>query len=490
MTPRALIPALLCLGLFGAGCQIPQTGAAEAPEDGEEVAAATEEGTIIEDTGDAIVVTENADIPVTAAYWPEYGPTILERITGQTVENWTQEEAGLVDPPAPDAGMGEFPGDMGMDPGMGEFPPDMGMEDPGAGDPSTPDSAFEELFEGDGGTTGAPSPVPTRPSTGSSTPPGLNRPNSGGNRTAWPRNGSGRQSTPTPRADRPATTPRNPSGGNRGGGTVAGGPSVRNGAATLKFALNKGITHKYAMNINQSVTMSGRMPGGGSTPEPMSSKIAVSQTVKVTEGSGNSGTVAITAGKPQMTVNGKAQEGGGPEGGTTTLKVDSRGNVSGERGGMAGAFGGLESIGLMGLIYPSKAVRIGESWSSTVDMSKLNTPLGGMPGETTWKNSGLKATYTLKSINEGAGTADISFRYAGAPKITFKLPNMGNRGGGGGGQMPREMSIDLKLNTTGTIRVSLKDGFPISVNAKGGVETGGIMGMGQKQSVTVSMKRA
>ncbi len=94
------------------------------------------------------------------------------------------------------------------------------------------------------------------------------------------------------------------------------------------------------------------------------------------------------------------------------------------------------------LFFPDKEIGLGDEWENSfkqpVSIDLNSPPIYGT----------VKAKYTLDSVNEALGTADISF------KMGFETDPENKDG--------EKLKADLKVDRSGILKVRLKDGFPLS----------------------------
>lgn len=146
---------------------------------------------------------------------------------------------------------------------------------------------------------------------------------------------------------------------------------------TLALKLTKGATYKYVLNavVDATAAMGGAASGGQKNEQKMTSPISM----KVLDVKNGISTVEITQTPPSF--GGSAAT---PQ--KATIKIDRTGKVT--EGGEAGVMVGL----------PTKAVKIGETWTTTSTTRGM-----GMPMQVTTKAT-LKA---VKAVN-GRQVAEIS----------------------------------------------------------------------------------
>jgi len=127
--------------------------------------------------------------------------------------------------------------------------------------------------------------------------------------------------------------------------------------------------------------------------------------------------------------------------------VRANGELKG-RGAQASMTGAPGGGGFMGLVLPKKPLATGLSWTHSQDL------LGERNRGPEMKNTMLKTTFTVKSVDSAKGTALIAFKTSGAPegRQTAKMPAQE-------GQEPKEIKISSRtqIAAEGTMTVRLKD---------------------------------
>jgi hypothetical protein len=237
-------------------------------------------------------------------------------------------------------------------------------------------------------------------------------------------------------------------------------------------------------------------------PKAKTSKIDMSAdaNVKITKVEG--GVASVEFKTANVKVNGPSNEPGAQmlqnmakasEGRTVTLKYRPNGRLADEKPSvnmMQMADSMANFFGFMGLTFPDGPTKVGDTWSSEVDMAKLTAGSGssGM----TWSNAKLPASYTLRSIDRAAGTAVIEFTIKGSPVMTIKMPEPRDEGGKAKTppDMPREMKMSMNFQVTGKSVVELATGLPRESTSTSTVTTSSPMMGKMKQNLTTTTKRA
>ncbi len=141
------------------------------------------------------------------------------------------------------------------------------------------------------------------------------------------------------------------------------------------------------------------------------------------------------------------------------------------------AGGGMASDTFTGVIFPAKAVKVGESWSHEKDLKE-----SGGSAEIVWKNSVVKTVYTLKSFDAAKGIAEISFTINGKPSSTQTMTMPPQSEGASPQQMTMSNSMEMKV--TGTAWVRIKDGVTTKLDTSAAIKMStGANGQSQKADI-------
>ncbi|MER3413251.1 MAG: hypothetical protein C4341_03250 [Armatimonadota bacterium] len=233
-------------------------------------------------------------------------------------------------------------------------------------------------------------------------------------------------------------------------------PKVGPGEVVLRCNLKKG--QKYSYEMKTVMDMMGQ-----------SATIITDFAVSVMDVKGDKFTVEykfgdtkVTASDPQM----KSlieQRMAATKGSVVTADIDRRGqmtNVSGVGAEMLKGMGGMSAFGY---VFPEKALRVGDSWTHTID-------LPGMAG-----SEPIKMNIRLTGASENLATL------AGSGTHTMEMSPPGGQQQGG--------SVSVKSTFSSTTKVDMATGM--IVESSGTITTtvsGGGMG-GQSQKIAVTLKR-
>jgi hypothetical protein len=129
--------------------------------------------------------------------------------------------------------------------------------------------------------------------------------------------------------------------------------------------------------------------------------------------------------------------------GASGSKIDSLRDKQGNIKEVSGVEKEYQDYFLHDLLYfPDREIGLGEVWENTfkqpVSIDLNSPPVYGQ----------VKAKYTLDSVNEASGIADISFEMGFA---TDAIMQNGNK-----------VNADLKVKRSGILRIRTSDGFPLS----------------------------
>lgn len=274
-------------------------------------------------------------------------------------------------------------------------------------------------------------------------------------------------------------------------------PSVDgSGSADLKFAFK--ANDSYSFKASASITSEGKGPEGKTqmssygTSQSLILKVlsvkdgvaeiqSTTKDLKVT-GDANDPQAqmvkGIMAGSGELVSKAVYNSRGVPQGSNPDLEDSVRSMVNGVG----------SSLGIMGINYPSAAVKPGDTWTATFDMGKLMS--GRMPpGITaTVANGQIPTKYSLVSVDTAKGIAVIKISMKGQPSMTVKLP--AQKGTDGKEIVVPPMVVKLSVSSTGTAKIDLKTGMPIEITTESSSETSGTQIMDGKQVSKTTLKRA
>lgn len=289
----------------------------------------------------------------------------------------------------------------------GEVPPPGVSGDPGAaGGPSNP------------GMSGA---IPGPPPGGA---PPMGGPDAGEN--------------PAP-GDGPGVTPAGPPpGGEPPAGPPPSGPPPTprpDGTYLLKYNFRAGSVAKFRQEMIVDATLPMM-----AQDKPAKVNVQSTQQVKIAKASNDGFTVqttvldskSTTTNVPEMVSKSLTESLAPAKGSVETTSYDIRGvTKKGEQKGPG------SMLGFQGLVFPSKAVKVGETWMHSFNASDLTGGMGG-PG----LNKDIPVSITLVRVDNGRyGVFNISSKES---EVTME---------------ERGMKIAIKVQVSGTVRTDLSTGL-------------------------------
>lgn len=162
-------------------------------------------------------------------------------------------------------------------------------------------------------------------------------------------------------------------------GTSFGQISKNGDKYVLRYKFTKGATFKYQLNATSAGSMGGK---------PISQNTTIGISIKVKEVKGDNATLTVGA-TPQ----------GGTAAQTQTVQTNTRGKLVGDSAATA------SNLGIF--LYPDKAVKIGETWTST---SSAATQGMNVKTTATYKLTGFKTVGGKQlAIIVATGTASSIF---------------------------------------------------------------------------------
>jgi Family of unknown function (DUF6263) len=147
--------------------------------------------------------------------------------------------------------------------------------------------------------------------------------------------------------------------------------------------------------------------------------------------------------------------------------------------GMQQMMGGASNP-MAGITFPSKPVKVGETWTNTIDMgAMMGAASKGQPGAAGMKSSG-KLTLTYKLLKIEASTVTIGTTLSG----TVNMDMAGGKGTSGGAGMKMSMT----MSGGGTSTMERSTGIPIGSDSKMSMQMGG-MGQAFSMNQVIKTKR-
>lgn len=259
-------------------------------------------------------------------------------------------------------------------------------------------------------------------------------------------------------------------------------PSLKAGGVTLRYKFAKGDKFRYSQTM---VYRQGRQIGDSSV------KHSISTTVEVTALNAGSfktrttitGAQFLSASTPELAESGRLNAQS-VKGRTEERVCDRLGRPSGGIGKFADPIGvvtsgtmGAFGVGMMGVVFPEKAVVVGSSWDYTIDLKKMMEATGSSAKVKTGGEFVLR--YKLKGLKTAGGktTATIGFTLTG--KTVLAMPN---------GPQGKPADMSLEVDGSGTIKLDASTGSMVELtgatNSK--LETAGI---DFAQRVTTTVRR-
>ncbi|MBX3095863.1 MAG: hypothetical protein KF812_03295 [Fimbriimonadaceae bacterium] len=270
-------------------------------------------------------------------------------------------------------------------------------------------------------------------------------------------------------------------------GTAVQAPAaqVQSGEVALRLKVKKGDSFRFKQTSVSEVRNPQANQGGAETVKVTSVQ---DQIVKITDVKNDVFDVEYTNKVPQVTVVPESASqiarmmgGNQTEDVVTTSTFSSLGQPGATTGASMMASSAISMAGFMGLVFPTDGVKAGETWNNTIDLTKM---LPAMPGASV-ANGETRVTYTLKSVNSGAGTATIDVKMSGAPEITMRMSGAG-RGEGSSAPQAQEIKLKLTMTLTGSVTISLADGVARTANYSIATKTEGGPAMGnQDMKITI-----
>lgn len=238
---------------------------------------------------------------------------------------------------------------------------------------------------------------------------------------------------------------------------------------TLNFQPKVGSTYKYQNTVVQSNPMMGNQ--NVSSVASMNVKgfsggyytiVMTTSNVKITGGRGNSDDM-----KKLM------------EGKSMTMSIDKYGapklDKSKMSGGMQQMMNGLGGQGAS-LVYPKKALNVGDTWSNTIDLGSAVSAAVKSQGAGNGVKSTGKMTMNYKLVSVSGSTATISCQIKGSMNM--------NMGSGKSTPKGQPSSFDMTMTGSGQYSVERSTGMLTTSNMKMNVGV-----MGTTMSTSVSSKR-
>lgn len=320
-------------------------------------------------------------------------------------------------------------------------------------------------------------------------------------------------SGPGPAAETPGTAPAASPGAPPAGSPPAAVPATNSAAPPAgsneptppPVVADNGVELRFAFSANDTYKFSSRTEtqssGNGPDGKPVSSKFATSQNLNVKVLSVKDGKAELETKADAFKVEGDAKDQQAQmikgmmaqqKEVVTKAVYDSLGKPAGENPDLSDPMRSMvngvgAAIGVFGINYPGKAVKIGDSWSSEFDLGKLLQARIPPGVNTSVQNGKVPTTYTLKSVDPGKGVAVIEVSMKASPKMQIVFPEQ--KGADGKTVKMPPMNMALEISSKGSVTVDLKTGLPISMTTESTSATTGTQMMDGKQTSKTTLKR-
>lgn len=239
----------------------------------------------------------------------------------------------------------------------------------------------------------------------------------------------------------------------------------------LRFKPPVGATSHFVMSTSMTQTVPGM-------PAPMSTSTSVPMTMRVVSRSGDVTTmeskmgqakVTIPAGSPMASMKPMLEKT--MSGVATTTTIDQFGSMKGNSAAAGGA-SGMMGGGMNGqtISFPKKAVKVGESWSETLDMGKAMLGAAAQSGMTA--TGKIPIVYRLVSLKKVGGKSLATISVSMKGKSTMNMP---------------QGKMDMNLTATGVMVVDAATGMFVSTSMTSDTAMQ-IMGKDMHQHMVMSMK--
>jgi len=237
------------------------------------------------------------------------------------------------------------------------------------------------------------------------------------------------------------------------------------GPVTLKYMppVGKSIHYRMAMKMNMAMGAMGNM----------ASTTAADMFIKALSRSGDVSTVETRIQNAKVTAPPNSPMAGSAaamekqlNGKVVKTQMNSHYTIVGTDSGLQGI-----SAAAMGFAFPSRPMKIGESWQSTLDFSKFKGQAMGGAG----MSGKVPVKMTLKSVSGGNATIDMQLK----GNLSIKMP---------GGASPNGQPITAAMDGKATYICSISDGTLVKLTSSTNTIVP-IGGMTMKQAMTQTMTR-
>ena len=237
--------------------------------------------------------------------------------------------------------------------------------------------------------------------------------------------------------------------------------------ATLLYQPKVGASYKYAVNMDNNTQMG-------------NSKLTLTNTMKILSVTGGVYKVQSSNTNTKMTGGMGANA---PKDTSMTMTIDKYGSIKMDvkSGSALGAMFGGNDNSPVGLMFPKKPVKVGDTWTNSVDMGAMMA--GAMKSSPQAKNT--KATGILNMIFKlnklDGAAAGITCTFSG----TVNMSTMGAPAKSGA---PQAMKMTMKMSGTSNYTVERSTGMVMSAITKTSMDMA-VMGQAMKMSQSFTQKR-
>ena len=217
------------------------------------------------------------------------------------------------------------------------------------------------------------------------------------------------------------------------------------GGITLQYQPKVGSTYKYTMTQ-------------GSKSQMGNSGFSCTMAQKVLSGTGGVYKIQSTT----SNVKSDAAAGGDGmkklmEGKSTLMTIDKYGTVTFDPKGAGGAasqmMGGFNGQSI-GMAFPKKPVKVGDTWTSSLDMGKMmNSMMKGQTGKAKVSTTGMM-NMKFKLVKVDGSSASISCTVSGNMNMDMTGPGQGGA--------PQAMKMSTTISGTANYSVDRATGMPIN----------------------------
>ncbi len=257
------------------------------------------------------------------------------------------------------------------------------------------------------------------------------------------------------------------------------GPTMAAAGTTVSLRLKLPHSQKLAFHSEGKIVSTGAMVDSSfkvTFDTELSVKPAGEGTVKVrstiTNPSVSSGGNPLFAGSAQAMedrLKGESFEAIYDERGKVTLPKEA---MSLDPGKSLATSLARSEVGFQGFEYPALPVKVGSTWTSSLD---LTSALGPLAGEVDASMAKIPVTYKVTSIFDEGGKRYASIESAIVGNVSIPLKGLGTS------------SISFNSNTRETAKVDVSTGIPVESKSDGTVDMG-ILGISSSEEIHLKTK--